>query len=447
MIDLGQEHERLDWHTIAHLHYVKVLCSFKKGYNEPIGSLPEEILRDIFALTPDPFDSAPEKWLSTCQRLRSVCSVWRTIVNSSPYLFTKILVDEKAHPDLLRRWLALSGTMKLCVFFSLGPDGDESTKSHFVQKNLVSVIAPYMSRCNKVFLRGHTYNSAQVLFSAMEDFDGGSVRVVNVAAGPGPHITKLPDVFASSTSGVQRIVAERCALFNLPSSLTSLELANITPGRCVTSPEFCAALLHAPNLEQLVVIYVTILYLDRPRTELPSLTSLVICCSTSQEAGLLQAIDLPNLQKLKVHTDEPDIFADFIDMLSHGPHVACVSLSIYTASLTQMRGFFLLLPELRSLHTQGSDEDLETILVDLIMRWPAMFPYLEQLRFGEELEPDILTDLFHTLASVSPRVNIVSPICDAKEGHRRVQTMLLKDGIISTEDRLIYCGHVREIDE
>ncbi|KAK7049015.1 hypothetical protein R3P38DRAFT_3175264 [Favolaschia claudopus] len=403
MFDLGEETDRLDWYTISHLHYVQELCAFDGVYNEPIDSLPTELLQEIMVLTPDPFNVVPEKWLATCQRLRSVCSTWRTTVNSTPYLFTKILIDHKTHLDLLRLWLPLSGTMNLCIFFSLGRDGDKAAKSYFIGENLVNFVSPYMSRCNEVFLRGSTYDSAQVLLSALNNLDSGSVRVVNIAAGKTAHITMLPHAFSSSTSCVQRIVAHRCAILHLPSSLTSLELRNIAPGRCITSPELCAALSHAPHIKQLVAIYVTILYLSRPRMELPSLTSLVIHCSTSQEGDIVRAFQLPKLQELEVQTDEPDIFADFIKMVSHGPDIACVRLSIYPASPSQMHDFFTLLPNLHCLHTSNSNKDLETVIVALVMRWPAIFPRLEQLQFGEQMKQPTLTDLFHALVSVSPQ--------------------------------------------
>ncbi|KAK6966308.1 hypothetical protein R3P38DRAFT_2816487 [Favolaschia claudopus] len=235
-------------------------------------------------------------------------------------------------------------------------------------------------------------------------------------------ILHLPRVLTATTATVRHIVAEGCALGVLPSSLTFLKLVDIAPSLELTATEIGNALSGVLSLQELVLQRVTIQYDIGPRVVLSSLTALDISASTCEEVLILK-------MKAQYSTSPAE-------SLNHGPKVQMLALEMESPGLGRMRTFFRTLPRLRRLSVSRSSEQLETTIGMVLLTSADVFPLIERVEFGDELDDELLPSMFGALAARSPQVKLISPISDAWQGYQRqMQCMFLRDGQVVKEHR------------
>ncbi|KAK6992811.1 hypothetical protein R3P38DRAFT_2802009 [Favolaschia claudopus] len=402
----------------------------KKLYrSDPTGydSIPNELVHRILSLVSEPFDLDPSSCMTDIHRLRSVCRLWREIVHHTPLFFSKILVDFKKRPEHIQDWVSRSRHTPLTIFFSLHCDEQRAAPTNRLMLDLITVLTPYMPGCKKISLHANDAFAANLLFDVLMQLNAGSVPAIHVVADD-DDILHLPRVLTATTATVRHIVAEGCALGVLPSSLTFLKLVDIAPSVELAATEIRNALAGALSLQDLVLQRVTIQYDIGPRVVLSSLTALDVSASTCEEVLILKVIDMPELLQLVLRLDESLIFGLATESLSHGPKVQILALEMESPSLDRTRTFFRTLPRLRQLSVGRSSEQLETTIGMVLLTSADVFPLIERVEFGDELDDELLASMFGALAARSPQVKLISPISDWQGDQRQMKRMFLRDG-------------------
>ncbi|KAK7021165.1 hypothetical protein R3P38DRAFT_2781131 [Favolaschia claudopus] len=381
--------------------------------------------------------------MTNIHRLRGVCHLWRDIVLTTPTLFSNLHVDFKTRPEFVKDWLLRSGQKDLTLYFSVGCGGESELSSYLFMLDLLDDLAPCIPRCKKLFFHASSAFSAHLLFAFLKQLNAGSVPLMHFVADD-DDILHLPQIFTAGISSVKHIVAERCALGVLPSSLTSLELVDMEASLELTATQLRDALSNALSLQHLVVHGVSIQDDVGPRVLLPSLTALEISASKSEEVHILKVIELPELEQLVLQLDEIEISQLVFKIISHGSKVKRLALAIMTSSPGRMRSFFKTVPQLEWLDVSGSDAQMETTLNALLLSYPDLFQSIQRVEFGEELADGLLASMFHALAARSPSVKLVSPVSDVVNDHRDLQCMFLRGGAVVTEHKKVVNGDIWE---
>ncbi|KAK7000246.1 hypothetical protein R3P38DRAFT_3219133 [Favolaschia claudopus] len=430
----------LTWGALAIAAYTQKLGrSDPASYKANINSIPKELVHRILSFVPESFDLDPSASMTDIHRLRGVCYLWREIVLNNPFFFSKILVDFKKRPEHIQEWLSRSRQDVLTIFFSLGCDGERVAPAYRLILKLIDILAPCIPRCKKISFHANSAFAAGLLFNVLMKLNAGSVPVIHVVADDDDTL-HLPKMFTATTAIVRHIVAQRCALGVLPSSLTFFKLVDIAATLQLTATQVRNALSGALSLRELVLHRVTIQYDIVPRVLLPSLTTLDICASTREEALILKVIELPELLELELELDESVIFDVAAESLSHGSKVQMLSLAITSSTLGRMRDFFRTVPRLRCLTVSGSDEAIETTIGMVVLTSADVFPLIERMQFGDELDDDLLPCMFSAVAARSPQVKLISPVSDVVHNHRQMQCMFLRDGKVVKERRCVVNG-------
>ncbi|KAK6964690.1 hypothetical protein R3P38DRAFT_2776470 [Favolaschia claudopus] len=230
---------------------------------------------------------------------------------------------------------------------------------------------------------------------------------------------------------VHRILSLVSEPFDLDPSSCMTDIHRLRSRRVWSLPatEIGNALSGVLSLQELVLQRVTIQYDIGPRVVLSSLTALDISASTCEEVLILKVINMPELLQLVLRLDESPIFDLAAESLNHGPKVQMLALEMESPGLGRMRTFFRTLPRLRRLSVSRSSEQLETTIGMVLLTSADVFPLIERVEFGDELDDELLPSMFGALAARSPQVKLISPISDAWQGYQRqMQCMFLRDG-------------------
>ncbi|KAK7018851.1 hypothetical protein R3P38DRAFT_3556308 [Favolaschia claudopus] len=429
-----------DWGALAMTVYRTKLCRFDPiGYNTNMQALPKELIHRILGFVPATFLSDPSSTMTNIHRLRGVCHLWRDIVHTTPSFFSNLHVDFKTRPEIVQECIQRSGQKDLTLYFSLGCEGESELPSYLLMLDLLDDIAPCIPRCKKLFFHASSAFSAALLFMLLNQLNAGSVPLMQFVA-DNNDVLHLPKIFTAGTSTVQHIVAERCALGVLPSSLTSLELVDTDASLELTATQLRTALSNALALQHLVAHGVSIQDDVGPRVLLPSLTALEISASKIEEVHILKIIELPELEQLILQLDEHELFDFVFKILSHGSKVKRLALAIMASSPGRMRSFFTTVPQLEWLNVSGSDEHMDATLIALLLSYPDLLQSIQRVDFGEKMADGLLASMFHALAERSPSVKVVSPVSDVENGHRQLQCMFLRGGAVVTEQQKVVNG-------